>query len=216
VCGRSFPRPRTESSPGSRGPTGPAGAVRCIASRSAGPTPHTGRPGGASPPRPPPPPARTGARPARPPHEPSRWSVGRGGRRTSRLGLLAYRTVDGGRGDQGPTAAAVLRVRRRSDRPDGPGHRTGGDHVGTGRGGRRDDPRGKHGGRSDVPWRWRGRLGRAGRRPGNRGRRGPGLGEGVAALRAEERAVRTNLPAMKADRHVRRNVNSLKSRRVAW
>jgi len=130
--------------------------------------------------------------------------------------LLAYRTVDGGRGDQGRAAAAVLRVRRRRDWSDSPGPRTGGDHVGTGRGGRRRNPWREHGSRSDVSRRRRRRLARTRRRPGNRGRRGPRLGEGVTALGAEERPFRPNLPAVKADRHVRRNVNSLKSRRVAW
>ncbi len=215
-CAPSAPPPRTGSSRGSRPPRTPRGVGRCTASRSFARARRTDPPRPASGRTPHARPARRGRRSAPRRSGPSGRYAGPGVLPASRLGILAYRTVDRRGRDGGPAARAVLGIRRGRHGPDRPGRR--------GRRGR-VDPRGDvrtcHPGRddshrsgSDAGGRHRGtRDRRAGRQRRGRGLR-PRLRQRVAALGAEQRPLSADLPAVEADGHVRRNVNSLKRRRV--
>ncbi len=212
-CGPFSPRSSRRNSPDSR-VRGTRGAVgRCIGCRSVGRDGRSGRPIGGRP-------SSLRARPGRrgPRSAPERcgpWSrcAAPGGRRALPLRRLAYRTVDSGPGDDGAAARAVLSERRRRHRSHRPG-RDGlgcrvrnhpGRRVAPGRGGRRyDAPDGARGGpRGADP-----------REEPARGSHRLGLGQSVAALRAEQRAFRGELTAMNTDRHVGGKVNGVYHRQV--
>jgi len=212
-CERCDPRPRTSNSRGSRRRRTVGLDGRCTACRSGERGGHSGPRARGGLPAPPARPTRTAPRCDRPRPSPSGSSGAPYGPRPSRLRLLAYWAVDRRPRDQRRAADAVLRVRggrHRADRP----------RDGRGWGGvrrRRCDCRTERGGgRKDrAHGACRGGRGRSrGSKRSGGGRAIRRLGEGEAALAAEQRPVGADLAAVEANGHARRNVNSLKRRRV--
>ena len=190
ACGPSGPRSSTPSTPGSIPLGTPGAGARCIGCRSPAPAPRTGEPGRTLPGGTLARRGRTGRRSAAGQSGPSRWSVALDGRLSRELRALACRAVDGSRRNEG---SAPYAGRRR---------RTGVD-ARIGRSGwRAPRRRGVVHGCGARP-RWDRRRSRG--RPDRRMRRGPrrraGLGQGISALRAEERPRLSESPAMQAHRH---------------
>ena len=206
--GRSAPPPNTPSTSGSRAPGIRAEAGRCSASRSDAPRPRIGPRARGGDHEPPVRRDRTGRRPARGRSGPSPRSGDPSVPCASGLRLLAYRAVDRDATDDRSAPDAVLPRRRRWDRSYRPGNRRGERGVPSRRVGPGHADRRRRGRRSRARRgrRSEGRPGRGervSRDVGGAARGGVDLGQGVAALRTEQRSFARELSAMEADRHSR-------------